>query len=62
MVNVVEALAGREPVVGVDSLEPPHCEEHADGRAKGKEGLRLKGQLGVIDGNLQKAKKYKTNR
>lgn len=52
VVDVIEALAGGEGVVGIDMFQPTDSQEHSNWRAKSKKGLRLEGQLRVVNGYL----------
>lgn len=52
VVDVVEASTSGEFIAGVDVLQSPHCEKHANGRAQCKEVLRLKVQPGVAHQHL----------
>ena len=58
MKDVVEALACWEAVVGINPFKAAHSKKHPNRRSQGKEGLRFKGQLRVVDGHLHVQSQY----
>lgn len=54
VIDVVETLAGREGVVGINAFESTDGQKHSDGGAESKKGLWVEGQLWVINGDLER--------